>query len=131
MHHSRFLYTAVLLATFVGCATPTPDPVYKNRHLSSWLENYDVGSKSWPHEEAHEAVRYFGETALPMVLHMLKPIPSREYEFHASHRRAISACRALGPVAEPALPELRRIAQECEMCRWHAELAIHVIAGQK
>ena len=131
MRHSLSIFAAVLVVTFAGCATPVPDPIYRNRHLSSWLGNYDVGSKSWPHEEAHEAIRYFGETAMPMVQRMLKPIRSQDYEFHTNHRRAIAACHALGPVAEPALPGLQRLAREDEMCRPYAESAIGVITGHQ
>jgi hypothetical protein len=126
----RVLRVALLLGALTGCATS--DPVYKGRHLSSWLENYDVGSKTWPQDEADAAVRYIGESAMPMVLCLLREhVKSQEYEFHEKHRCAIFAIDALGSIAAAALPALQRIAREDEACRPYAESAIDVITVSK
>ena len=116
----------LLLCFLVGCATR--DPVYKGRRLSSWLQNYDVHSKTWPLEQADLAVRGTGKSAMPMLLCLLEErVKSQEYEFHEKHRRAIFAIEAIGPMAAVALQDLQRIAQEDEACRPYAEFAIAAI----
>ena len=118
----------LLLSFLAGCATR--DPVYEGRRLSSWLQNYDVHSKTRPGEQADAAVRGTGEIAVPMLLCLLRErVKSQEYEFHVKHRRAIFAIDALGPKAEVALPDLQRIAYQDEACRPYAEFAIGAISS--
>jgi HEAT repeat protein len=103
------------------------EPLWHGRSLTSWVDDLARGSSKEVREPAEEAIRQIGPKALPTLLRMLRARDSalnrgllwlnrKQHVVHLSVRpareeqmQAVLAFEALGPVAKPAIPELRKM----------------------
>jgi HEAT repeat protein len=136
----RTLFASLVIAVIVGIAwlvlRHPPDPIYKGKRLSVWLEAYDgTGSADLneqqeeirTQQETDDAVRHIGTNAFPMLLDMLqardtklkiwaKILMQELFSTKSSHssavirnREAARAFHALGASASNAVPDLVKI----------------------
>jgi len=103
------------------------EPVWHGRSLSSWVDDLARGSSKEVREPAEEAIRSIGSNALPRLVRMLRSrdtvwdravlalnrkqkrvhfsvLPAREQRVQAA-----LAFEALGPIARPAIAELKKM----------------------
>jgi HEAT repeat protein len=120
----RAIIALVLVLAGTGVVVLWPrQPSYGGKTLASWLRNLQ-GTTPAIRGEAQEAIRQIGTNALPILVRKLRAedspmrirlfrwlrrtsilgIPMREAEDW--RLRAADACGALGPMAEPAIPDL-------------------------
>jgi HEAT repeat protein len=104
----RVVLTALLLGGGKGIvAAPTEpiNPQYDDRPLSYWLLDLAVGAH--PNEElrarSEQAVRSIGTNAIPFLIGRFVDTP---VDPHASLREAVAGFEVLGPIAQPAVPQL-------------------------
>ena len=101
------LAVAACLMSWRAYANRGSGPFYKNRRLSVWLEGYRRGA--W--QQSEEAMKALGTNALPTLITLLRrganPQQLSSFAEQDQTGYAIRACEALGPVAAPALPELK------------------------
>jgi len=109
----------ILVAGWSGHALRSRRQSWQGRPLSSWLKEFDND-----HQSAAHAIRQIGATALPYLCDELRAQdPAWKLQLVAFARRqrlvqirftpdaqrrerAVQACRALGPLARPAIPAL-------------------------
>jgi len=129
-----------LVAAAVSYALLPREPVYQGKKLSLWLDELRHDLPKEDHRTAEEAVRKIGTKALPYLFQMirqpeqietkvrsLKVRMKRLVGLDSSYDLALSfaseaeryltviiAFRALGPIAEPALPELTNLLQNTD-----------------
>lgn len=130
-----------IAALGVGLLRPggPPDPVYRGKKLSAWLDDRHSMSRGPDalSDEAVAAVRALGPKAIPTLLawHRSSDLPFRRranyvlgWQLKLSLRvptneenwtRAMYGFRALGPAAKPAFPELVELALKTPD-RWQA-----------
>ena len=104
------------------------EPTYQGKRLSAWLKSFDSGAPDAETDLAADAVRHIGTNALPTLLAMIQSkdsrwelfveqvdlrqplirIPLKKAAF-TRRRRAVSAFRALGASAKPAVPALAHV----------------------
>ena len=120
----RAIIAVVLVLAGTGLIALWPrEPSYQGKSLTGWLRNL-YGTTPAIRGQAQEAIRHIGTNALPILRRKLRAedspmrirlfrwlgrssilgIPMREAEDW--RLRAADACGALGPMAEPAIPEL-------------------------
>jgi len=127
----RRRFILILPAAILVCVVawlvfvPAPEPSYKGRTLSQWIEEY---GKSQQRRGTSEPVEYFGTNALPYLLRWIqyevpqywtrpnRPLVQRLHKIkwlansiEVKNRRAIGSLHAisqLGPRAAAAIPEL-------------------------
>jgi HEAT repeat protein len=123
------------------------EPVYQGRKLSAWLRDYSISGETWAmHSNARAAIRGIGTNSLPYLVRwlssgaspsaeqtrsLLKKIPNRRIQFQVWEaeqipQRAIGGFAALGPLASPALPQLKELMYTSDhpLVRYHAMLAL-------
>lgn len=114
---------AVLAGEVVNALLPR-EPVYEGRPLSAWLEDLDSDKPREIRAHARKAIGQIGTNAIPLLMDWFRARDSRlktrlmeladkqrliKIHFTPAQdrcRRAYRACRILGPVAKPAIPEL-------------------------
>jgi HEAT repeat protein len=105
----RLLQIALLAFTCESCVgplLPAPEPTYHGKKLSKWLQDLgydtDVITKQDKrrNQQAEDAIRAMGTNTFPMLL---QDIGS---ENQTSRYEAMWAFHALGPIAEPLVPQL-------------------------
>ena len=116
------LLGAIMVVAVFALAPHRPEPVYQGKTLSEWLPELDSGR--WPRPRsvspADEAIWHMGTNAFPRILGLLharnSPPKVALVAFlnkhcrlqittdSKRHHRAIAACYALGPDAEPLVP---------------------------
>ena len=118
-----FLLLAVLSVGVAHRVAPAREPVYQGKLLSAWLE--DLNSTAlYTQESAKAAILQMGTNAVPALVQFLHASDSRfklllmeltrkqmvvRLHFRTAEERhlmAIKGCRALGPLARPAIPAL-------------------------
>jgi hypothetical protein len=135
--HRKWLALAVfLILAGVICVTlwktSPPEPSHGGKKLSVWLDELLALNHpaQWdPNTKQAQAVRAIGTNALPWLLYELRAEGSRlqsrinqllarqsiiKYRFPDVNTRLRRACRgfeALGPIAEPAIPELMTLVE--------------------
>ena len=128
-------------AALVIVAALTRGPSYGGRGLAHWLQDLRNPSSLVQHR-AQEAIRQIGSNAVPMLRNRLHAedgplttnivgllqrqtlvpipfVPARERRI-----RAALACAVLGPVAEPAIPDLLAFGQGDAFCANLAQSAL-------
>ena len=106
---SALMAIAACLLCWRAYANRGSGPLYKGRRLSVWLEGYSPWSGgAW--QRSDEAVKALGTNALPILISWLRrganPKQLSSMAELEQTQCAIRACKALGPVAAPAFPEL-------------------------
>jgi len=117
-----------LLVTFLWRVLKTgdsDDPAYGGKKLSQWLVEVDYGQPDATRKAAREAIQHTGTNALPLLMKQFQSsgsrfqsylntvfakIPRLKFRFATADdriRRATWGIDALGPIAKPAIPELR------------------------
>jgi hypothetical protein len=103
----------VALALFVGLAESVraAEPTYKGRTTTSWLQDFAYGRTPdmQKDRQAAEAIRAIGKDALPLLIDRLRisSEPLTDDEIYSTQDfHTLSAFRALGADAIPAIPEL-------------------------
>jgi hypothetical protein len=137
MPHRKWLVLGgllpVILVGVIFLALGHREPTYNGKELSRWLNELAAldYSKRWDLQtEQAQAVRAIGTNALPWLFSQLRAHGSRwqwqlnkllarqsiiKYRFpdvDAGPRRATAGFRALGELAEPAIPELLSLVEE-------------------
>jgi len=151
MSHRRYIIIAGLLAmasvALIMILSTPREPSWDGQPLSYWLQiGYGSGMThgETDREDADAAVRHIGVAALPFLVRELgakysharwrlvqllqkQPIISVSYRYPDERRaRAVGALQALGGVAAPVLPEIRRYLSDPEL-RSDAHSAIDAI----
>src|SRR3989442_729851 len=114
------LVVGVLVAVLVPSSAR--EPVYQERPLRTWLEEFDQSYTTTNYAAAQEAIRNMGTNALPFLIRVLRSKDPPYYaqwirlkarllhskvEYAASwHRRAATACGELGSLGAPAFPAM-------------------------
>jgi hypothetical protein len=122
------LLVVSLLATFLWLVLNTgdsDDPAYGGKKLSQWLVEVDYGQPEATRKAAQEAIQHIGTNALPLLMKQFQSTGSRfqyylnmvfakipRFKFRFATlddriRQASWGIDALGPIAKPAIPELR------------------------
>ena len=130
----------------------TPPPSYEGRPLAFWLQEFNKSDGTVAsRKRATEAIQAMGSNTLPAIMGMLRSEDSRlqqtlmnlEYRFRfirfslnpaaQQHLRAIFALQALGPAAQPAIPELLQLlrSKNAEIRRFAAEAVAYTGAQQE
>ena len=117
-----FLLSGLALAMFAGSVLAPVGPAFQGRALNAWLKDLHDTSPV-VRNRAAEAVRQIGAEAVPPLVKLLRqrdsalklrlarwanvllPWPGSQ-SVAEKQVPAIQACRALGPAARPAIPEL-------------------------
>jgi hypothetical protein len=128
------LVAVVISGAILWTAIKTSDanePAYGGKKLSQWLVEVDYGQREAVRKVARDAIAQIGTNALPLILKylhtpgsrlpndfnaLLAKIPQVKFRFVTADdrlRRAIWGIDALGPLAAPAIPELRGMLQSC------------------
>ena len=125
------LVLAVIAVVFVANRGPT-EPAHDGKKLSAWLD--DLSAMTFPREcdpdtKPAQAVRAIGTNAIPWLIQEMgakgstvrwrlnkllarqNTIKFRFLEHHTQVRRACMGFAALGPMAEPAIPELLKLVE--------------------
>ena len=120
------------------------EPRYGGKRVSQWAIELSYGSAEQI-EDARIAIRALGPRAVPPLIRMLQRTDSklglllRKMPFvwwldspaNTYHALAVSALRELGPLAEPAIPALEKVAQGTDtLVRSKATAALLVIRHQ-
>jgi HEAT repeat protein len=124
------LLLGVLSINIARRLAPAREPVHDGKRLRAWLE--DLNSTSlYTQETAQAAIRELGTNAVPALVQMLQSSDSLfklrlmkllgkqslvRYRFRVAeedHLLAIKGCRALGPLARPAIPVLIGLLNYC------------------
>ena len=127
-----FITAAILLAAGGIYVFSPAELRHDGRTLEEWLEALVGRQSEPPQQEARDAIKAMGETAVPELISMLHARDSELKEqvelvarlqpwFNVSFGRAstkrtkaIVAFRTLGPAAEAAIPDLQRALTESE-----------------
>ena len=122
-----FLLLLIGVALVISFARELPEPVWKGKPLSAWIDDLVMGSSKEIREPAEEAIRQIGPRAIPQLLQILGSrdtvservlvqLNRKQHLFHfpvvpagIKRRRASLAFEALGPLARPAFPELKKM----------------------
>lgn len=104
--HLQLLCLAFSLLVSNGPAYGAQEPVHEGRTVSSWLQDFAIGR--FPDMEKHraavEAIRAIGADAVPVLVERLRVTPDPLDSTQDIH--TLSAFRAIGPKAKPAIPDL-------------------------
>jgi hypothetical protein len=124
------LVLVVIVVTLVASRGPA-EPTHDGKKLSTWLD--EISAMTFPHQcdpdtKPAQAVRAIGTNAIPWLIDEMGTqgstvrwrlnkllarqniIRFRFLEHHTQVRRACMGFAALGPMAEPAIPDLLKLA---------------------
>jgi len=120
-------------------ASRTREPIYQEKRLSEWLEDFDSFFEVERRKNAEEALRQMGTNVLPFLVRELrardswlkrkmlkltpKPLLVRmpiTVFAHVRRERAVAGFRALGTFGRPALPELSGLLNDKETASYAA-----------
>ena len=104
--HLQLLCLAFSLLVSDRPAHGEQEPVHEGRTVSSWLQDLAIGRfpDMQKHRAAVEAIRAIGADAVPVLVDRLRVTPDPLDSTQDIH--TLSAFRALGPKAKPAIPDL-------------------------
>jgi HEAT repeats len=124
---AAFLLLLIGVAIVVTSTCEPPEPVWNGKALSAWIDDLVMGSSKEIREPAEEAIRRTASQAIPVLLRMLRSrdtvservlvqLNRKQHLLHfpvtpaqMKRQRASLALQALGPLAKPAFPELKRM----------------------
>lgn len=143
MGKNRRILVAVLLPFVIGAfayeVIRPHEPEFQGRRLTSWLA-YDMAHLSSldsmateaEQDQVRNAVRHIGADAIPVLMKLIQAKDglfkqqlvqfTQRYPFIPIHPRSAGEChgmamlgfKLLGPLAEPAVPALTKLLDDCE-----------------
>lgn len=88
------------------------EPTFKNKTLSDWIGDLTLDNSETNRVQAREALRQIGTNAIPFLMKELQTLDNLNVknlhlpQWEKERQNVNNAFKALGPIAEPAIPSL-------------------------